>query len=278
MAKKLMRILEGRECTELLRDFREAYRRFAGSFIELGRKATIIREQEAWGEDCKNLDDWIRSEGYERSIIYGCMKAARIFQLTALAAEPLKIVLDRESHFREFPADADARQAKAIVERLAVTVEPQADGSRHPTAKQIKAAVDEVVGTKAERAEFRKATTPKKFNATDRTDTTDRPDASPAAAQGPGAMPPVPADAMAVLEAGYSLTQVCARIEMLVGILVERGHWLTSAQARHLMGRLYAAADKIDALNLAPPDAPAARGQRSAIPADVIPLNARRAK
>ena len=50
-------------------------------------------------------------------------------------------MLDRETHYREFPATADARQAKAVIKQLESIVAPDADGTRHPTARQVKAAV-----------------------------------------------------------------------------------------------------------------------------------------
>jgi hypothetical protein len=116
------------------------------SFLELGEKAAAIREQEAYGELCDTFDDWIKSEGFGHTFIYDCMKAARIFRLTAPIAEPLKIVLNRESHYRDFPADVEQREAKKIIARLEQDVEPGEDGVRRPTAKQVKAAVNAVCG------------------------------------------------------------------------------------------------------------------------------------
>jgi hypothetical protein len=136
--------LTTRECHGLLEDFRRSYHDFEQSFLALGEQAAAIREHEAFGDQCRTFDEWIKQEHYDRSVVYACMKAARICRLTAPVAEPLKIVLDRESHFREFPADASAKQARAIVRRLEQIVAPDADGTRHPTARQIKNAVLEV--------------------------------------------------------------------------------------------------------------------------------------
>jgi len=146
----MTRILNGKECKALLADFRTAYEALEHGFVELGEKAARIREQEAYGETCSTFDEWIRAEHYARSVVYDAMKAARFFRLTSPVAEPLKIVLDRESHFREFPADATESQAKKIIKRLEQLVEPDADGARHPTARHVKAAVAAVCPRPAE--------------------------------------------------------------------------------------------------------------------------------
>ena len=143
---KATKILDSKQCKALLEDFRRSYQSCMHSFLELGDKAAAIRDQEAYGELCDTFDDWIRSEGFGHTFVYDCMKAARIFRLTAPIAEPLKIVLNRESHYRDFPADVEAREAKKIIARLEQDVEPGDDGMRRPTAKQVKAAVSAVCG------------------------------------------------------------------------------------------------------------------------------------
>ena len=83
-------------------------------FWSLGDKAAAIREQEAFGGTLDTFDDWIRSENFGHTFIYDCMKAARIFRLTAPIAEPLKIVLNRESHYRDSPPTwSNARQRRS---------------------------------------------------------------------------------------------------------------------------------------------------------------------
>ena len=154
---KSPKILTGKECRALLEEFRRCYACLEHAFVELGEKAAAIRDQEAYGESCSTFDEWIKREHYARSVIYDAIKAAKFYRLTSPVAEPLKIVLDREAHFREFPADASKGQAEKIIKQLGETVEPDADGSRHPTAKQIKAAVAAVCPKPAERTRETKA-------------------------------------------------------------------------------------------------------------------------
>jgi hypothetical protein len=153
---KSQKILNSKECKALLEDFRRSYQSCLHRFLELGDKAAAIRDQEAYGELCETFDDWIRSEGFGHTFVYDCIKAARIFRLTAPLAEPLKIVLNRESHYRDFPADVEAREAKKIIARLEHDVQPGEDGMRRPTAKQVKAAVSAVCGANGIGAEKKK--------------------------------------------------------------------------------------------------------------------------
>ena len=149
------KILSSKECKTLLEDFRRSYSSCTHAFVELGEKAAAIRDQEAFscrqagGETCATFDQWIRNERFGHSFVYSCMKAARIYRLMAPIAEPRKIVLDCESHFRSFPKDTTPKQAEAIADELIEIVEPREDGSRWPTRREVNAALAAVVGSRS---------------------------------------------------------------------------------------------------------------------------------
>lgn len=139
------KILDSKECRALLEDFRRSYKSCQHAFLELGEKATAIRDQEAfnaeedYGEKFETFDEWIKANGYGHTFVYDCMKAARLYRLMAPCLEPRKITLDCESHYRDIPADVTPKQAKAIAAAL-IEILPEGDAPR-VTRQQVKAAV-----------------------------------------------------------------------------------------------------------------------------------------
>ena len=136
------KMLNGRECQALLEDFRRCYQTCMQRFVELGEKAEKIREQEAYGDQCETFDQWIKSEGYGHTFVYDCMKAARLYRLMAPTLQPRQITLDCESHYRDIPADATPKEAKAIAAELVKAA--SGAGSVKITRQQVKAAVEKV--------------------------------------------------------------------------------------------------------------------------------------
>ena len=143
--QKSTKILTSKECKALLEDFRRSYESLQHRFLELGDKAIAIREQEAYGESCETFDQWIKSEGYGHTFVYGAMKAARLYRLMAPTLEPRQITLDCESHYRDIPADVTPKQAEKIAAKLVELVNGDvrsaADTRPRVTRQQVKAAV-----------------------------------------------------------------------------------------------------------------------------------------
>jgi hypothetical protein len=143
MVAKSTKILSSKECKALLEDVRRSYDGFCRHFLELGEKFEAIRDQEAYGESCATFDQWIKSEGYGHSIVYGSMKAARLYRLMEPTLKPRKISLDCESHYRDIPADVTPKEAKAIAGKIVELVDGASDAAKL-TRQQVKAAVDAV--------------------------------------------------------------------------------------------------------------------------------------
>ena len=138
---------DSEERRQILKEFRRAWSAFDRSWRDLGEKALRVRDTQAWREEGHlTFEDWILAEKRPTSIIYQAIHAVRMERLALPVAERLKVVLDRESHFRAIPAringeEITADEVKDIVKQLAKTVEPGADGMKHAKASDVKAAV-----------------------------------------------------------------------------------------------------------------------------------------
>ena len=140
-----VKILTSKECKALLAEFRESWRDYSRKWMQIGELALSIRDQEAYADlGYDTFVAWIAGEHFERAVIYDAIHAVTTWRLIAPAAERLKLVMDRESHFRPFPADCERRKALAIAEGLGKSIEPAADGNRYVTARLVQAAVDAV--------------------------------------------------------------------------------------------------------------------------------------
>jgi hypothetical protein len=138
---------DSEERRQILKEFRQAWSAFDRSWRDLGEKALRVRDAYAWrAEGHLTFEDWIVAEKRPTSIIYQAIHAVRMERLAMPVAERLKVVLDRESHFRAIPAringeEITADEVKDIVKQLAKTVEADADGLKHAKASDVKAAV-----------------------------------------------------------------------------------------------------------------------------------------